>query len=440
MVTEVFADQAFTTVLSGGNTAGTSGTVEMWTVSAVGSFPGAQTGISQFHVCDTAPNASTEIVAVTNTAGTPATTWTVTRGAEGTTPVPHNPGFTVTQVITAGFLNTLASEAVPPATAGGMLYGNATPAPVWLAGNTTNTKEFLTSTGAGGGANAPQWGTITAADVPVLNQNTTGTSSNVTGTVAIVNGGTGGTSATIAYNALSPMTTTGDVEYESANNVASRLPGNTTSTKNFLTSTGSGGTATAPAWGTIASGDVPVLNQNTTGTSSNVTGIVAVVNGGTGGTAATAYAVVTGGTAATTPFQTVAALGTTGYVLTSNGAGQLPQWQANTGGSLSIPVTVVQGGSGGTAVTAYTIVTGGTSSTAPFQHVATTGTAGQALTSNGAGALPSFQAAPVNWVNARTVGGATGNGSTDDSAAVAAAIAAAGSRADCLPASRDVPF
>ena len=53
------------------------------------------------------------------------------------------------------------------------------------------------------------------------------------------------------------MTTIGDIEYESAAGTAARLAGNTASTKNFLTSTGSGGTATAPAWGTIATGDLP---------------------------------------------------------------------------------------------------------------------------------------------------------------------------------------
>jgi hypothetical protein len=35
-----------------------------------------------------------------------------------------------------------------------------------------------------------------AADIPTLNQNTTGTASNVTGTVAVANGGTGQTSYT----------------------------------------------------------------------------------------------------------------------------------------------------------------------------------------------------------------------------------------------------
>jgi mucin-19 len=64
---------------------------------------------------------------------------------------------------------------------------------------------------------------IQAADVPTLNQNTTGTAANVTGTVAIANGGTGQTTATAAFNALNPMTTTGDIIYEASSSVAARL-------------------------------------------------------------------------------------------------------------------------------------------------------------------------------------------------------------------------
>jgi hypothetical protein len=43
---------------------------------------------------------------------------------------------------------------------------------------------------------------IQAADVPTLNQSTTGTAANVTGTVALANGGTGATSASAALTAL----------------------------------------------------------------------------------------------------------------------------------------------------------------------------------------------------------------------------------------------
>lgn len=54
-----------------------------------------------------------------------------------------------------------------------------------------------------GSAGTPTFRTIVAADIPTLNQNTTGTASNVTGTVAIANGGTGATTAANARINLS---------------------------------------------------------------------------------------------------------------------------------------------------------------------------------------------------------------------------------------------
>ena len=90
---------------------------------------------------------------------------------------------------------------------------------------------------------------------PTFNQNTTGTASNVTNTVALANGGTGVTTAQAAMNSFAGAVTLG-----------SYLRGNGT---NVVMST-------------IQVADVPTLNQNTSGTSDNVTGIVAVANGGTG--------------------------------------------------------------------------------------------------------------------------------------------------------------
>lgn len=55
----------------------------------------------------------------------------------------------------------------------------------------------------------------------------------------------------------SVMTTLGDMIYENATPAPARLAGNTTGTKNFLTQTGTGAVSAAPAWGTIASGDLP---------------------------------------------------------------------------------------------------------------------------------------------------------------------------------------
>lgn len=109
--TEIYTNNAATTVTSGGTTA-SSGT-QTWTVASSSSFPAASSGgtpPTQFHVGD--PAAPGELVAVTNVSGN---TWTVTRGAESTTPVAHAPGFTVYGVITAGGLNSLAPAQAAPA-------------------------------------------------------------------------------------------------------------------------------------------------------------------------------------------------------------------------------------------------------------------------------------------------------------------------------------
>ncbi len=105
MAVELFANLPQTTVSSGGTTAPAGGTQETWTVASSSSFPAASSGASpptQFHVADVAANS--ELIAVISVSGT---TWTVTRGAEGTTPVAHAAGFSVFQVVTAGALTAL---------------------------------------------------------------------------------------------------------------------------------------------------------------------------------------------------------------------------------------------------------------------------------------------------------------------------------------------
>ena len=59
-------------------------------------------------------------------------------------------------------------------------------------------------------------------------------------------------------------------------------------------------------------------------------------------------------------------------------------------------VTVTQGGTGIGTTTAYSVVFSGTTATGPFQAAAGPGTATYVLTSNGAGALPTFQAPTAN--------------------------------------------
>jgi len=56
-----------------------------------------------------------------------------------------------------------------------------------------------------------------------LNQNTSGTAAGLSSTLAIASGGTGQTTASAAFNALSPITSTGDLILGNGTNSATRL-------------------------------------------------------------------------------------------------------------------------------------------------------------------------------------------------------------------------
>jgi len=115
---------------------------------------------------------------------------------------------TVTSVATAGSVSGLTLTGGPITSSGTItLGGTLAVTPSDFASQTANT--FLAA--PNGSAGTPSFRAIVAADVPTLNQNTTGTADNVTGTVAIANGGTGQTSQTAAFDALSPTTTKGDL-------------------------------------------------------------------------------------------------------------------------------------------------------------------------------------------------------------------------------------
>ena len=185
-------------------------------------------------------------------------------------------------------------------------------------------------------------------------------STGVTGTLAIGNGGTGQTTASTAFNALSPLTTLGDTLYGGASGVGTRL--GIGSTSQVLTVVGgvpawatpSGGVttisfgstgltpSTATSGAVSVAGTLVIANGGTGSTSttycsltSNVTGTLPVANGGTGRATNTAYAVICGGTTTGGVEQSIASVGTTGQVLTSNGAGALPTFQAAAGGFAS---------------------------------------------------------------------------------------------------------
>lgn len=86
-------------------------------------------------------------------------------------------------------------------------------------------------------------------------------------------------------------------------------------------------------------------------------------------------------------------------------------------------LTVPDGGTGVASTTAYAVLCGGTTSTGPLQSIAGLGSASQVLTSNGAGALPTFQDAGgsggITWNEETTtsVSAAVNNGYITNNAA-----------------------
>jgi hypothetical protein len=65
------------------------------------------------------------------------------------------------------------------------------------------------------------------------------------------------------------------------------------------------------------------------GLTDEVTGTLPITNGGTARTSFTAYSLLAGGTTSTGSLQSLVDVGTVGQVLTSNGAGALPSWSTN---------------------------------------------------------------------------------------------------------------
>lgn len=205
----------------------------------------------------------------TRTTLTPGTGISVTNASGSITIAATNAG-TVTSV--TGTAPVVSSGGATPAISLAASYGD-TQNP--YASKTAN-YVLAAPNGSGG---APTFRAIVAADIPTLNQNTTGTAANITAT---------SNSTLTTLSALS-------LPY-------SQL-----------------------------SGTVPTWNQNTTGTASNVTGIVAIANGGTGATTASAALTNLGAYPASNP---------SGY--TNNTGTVTSVGQTFTGGLISVsgsPVT-----------------------------------------------------------------------------------------------------
>jgi hypothetical protein len=195
------------------------------TSAVAGTGISVSSGTGAVTITNTAPNQTVSLTAGTgiSTSGT-YPSFTITNSAPdqtvaltgaGTTSISGTyPNFTITSNDQYSGTVTSVTGTSPVASSGG-----TTPAISLSAsyGDTQNPYASKTANyvlaAPNGSAGAPTFRAIVAADIPTLNQNTTGTASNVTGTVAIANGGTGQTTATAAFNALAPSQTSNSGKY-----------------------------------------------------------------------------------------------------------------------------------------------------------------------------------------------------------------------------------
>lgn len=215
--------------------------------------------------------------------------------------VPLNPANNLSEVASpttslanlGGVTSAQAAAAAPVQTVNGQTGAVSLTIP-------TNTNQLINGAGFITASGAPvqsvngQTGAVSlsipAAQVAANLANSSST--GVTGTLPIGNGGTGQTTQQAALNALTGTQAAGK----------------------FLRSDGTNATLAS-----IQASDVPTLNQSTTGTAANVTGTVAIANGGTGATTAAAGLSALGG----------AALSGTNNFTANNGFGNVANPQAS---------------------------------------------------------------------------------------------------------------
>jgi hypothetical protein len=272
-----------------------------------------------------------------------------------------NGGTGATTLASGGYLKGAGTGAITSQT--GIPAGDITSGTLGVARGGTGAAT-LTGLVKGNGTSAFT-AAVAGTDYVIPSGSITGTASNVTGTVAITNGGTGATTQQGGINSLAGAVTSGQ----------------------YLRGNGTNVTMSA-----IQAADVPTLNQNTTGTASNVTGIIAVPNGGTGATTLTG--VLKGnGTGAFT-----AAVAGTDYVAPNGSI-------TGTAGNVTGTVAIANGGTG------QTTAANAINALVPSQ----TGNNGKVLTTNGS--VVSWGAAGGSGITALT-GDVTASGSGSVSATV----------------------
>jgi hypothetical protein len=220
----------------------------------------------------------------------------------------------------------------------------------------TGTTSFDGSQGTSGQVLTSQGTGVT----PIWTTPNAGTVTSVTGTSPVVSSGG-------ATPAISLASGYGDTQNPYASKTAN----------NFLAAPN--GTAGAPTFRSIVAADIPTLNQNTTGTASNVTGTVAIANGGTGATTNTAARTNLGATT----------LGANIFTITNPSAVTFPRFNADN------TISALDSATFRTAIGAGTSSTTGTVTSV----IAGTGLSGGTITTSGTIALANTAVTAGSYTN-----------------------------------------
>lgn len=346
--------------------------------------------------------------------------------ATGTAPLTVTSTTPVTNLSIGGNSATTTKLATPVAIGGVNFDGSGAITPTQIqpaseASDTTNFPAFFNT--ASGTAQQPKYNASFGynASTNALSATTfigalTGnasTASDLSATLSAAHGGTGQTSVASAFTSFfeSVATTLGDIVYGGASGAPIRLAGNTTTTPQFLTSTGSAGLATAPTWtGSSGSGSVCLTTSCSMTTPALGTPSAAVLTNASG-TASSLTAGNATNTAITDDTSTSATMFPTW--VTAN-TGNLPQKTTSTKLTFNpstgvLSSTSFTGAGTGLTGTAASLTAGSVTTipnlTGPITSSGTaTSVAGAATGKVYAGVTPSFTSTPVLGVNASAAG------------------------------------
>lgn len=215
------------------------------------------------------------------------------------------------------------------------------------------------------------------------------TNAKITGPISIANGGTGQATANAGFNALSPMTTEGDIIYGAASGAATRLAKGTNGQVLSLV-------AGIPAWQNAGSAGTPTIQKFTSGSGTYTTPSspapsyirVRMVGGGGGGAGGGTGSPTSGGSGGNTTFGTA-------LLVANGGTGGANNGNAVAGGSASLGAAVgtaiagSYGSASGQQTGTSTYVSGGAGGVSPFGGAGSPGNNGfaatAALANSGAG-------------------------------------------------------